>query len=531
MAERGAAAPAVRAANRTGGPALSIEADIRRQVHGLAKRGDHASMIRLLSGALLKLGCPADLSIALLDALRAAGDVAAIGRTARRLARHSPEPDRIAREAARRLPLDSPEAQGLLRLASLVAPGDPTAIAGLVLCLDARGDQGTALRYSRRHEAASGERGTLLRRMAYETWQGQRWRAAVPWFERLADTVPRNLIIRSYLQNAVEKSSRDMVFPGAYPIAGLADRLLPAGDRTSVLFVGARGENLDIRFRGIPANRLEVIGVDPELAKASDPASTGIAVRYLRDALSDREEERTFYETSSGGGSSLFRPSPSAARYMSPVGRSWGEMLEVAAEHRMRTTSVDAIRARGDLGRVDALYVNIQGGELAVLEGGREAFADTVAVQVETSFISHYEGAPDWRAVDRELLAQGFVLVDVRNLMTAGRTKVGFRAHPDNRLGYDRWPSWQLAEAHLLYLRDPVEPANRGVRLFRRTRDWLVFALWAEYYGQVEIALEALMTLVDEPGIVDDPEQVAGIAGAIGPITERYRSYLRVLYP
>jgi len=510
---------------------LSIEADIRRRVQALARQGDHAAVIGVLSGTLLRIGCPFDLSIALIDAYLAAGNLKAIAMVARRLVGHCPEPDRIAREAARRLPVGSPESQTLLRIAAILRPDDPTAVEGLVFAFDARGQSGEALRYTGRHEVTSGQKGMLVRRMAYDNWQGQRWRAAVPWLERLAGMVPHNLMVRTYLQNAVEKSSRDQVFPGAYPMAGLADRLLPADDRTSVLFVGARGENLDIRFRGIPANRLEVIGVDPELATASDPATTGIAVRYLRDALSDREEERTFYETRSGGGSSLFRPSASAARYMNPVGQSWGEMLKVVEENRMRTTSVDAIRKRGELGRVDALYVNIQGGELAVLEGGREVFADTVAVQVETSFISHYEGAPDWRAVDRELLAQGFVLVDVRNLMTAGRTKVDFRVHPDNRLGYDRWPSRQLAEAHLLYLRDPVDPERRGTRLFRRTRDWLVFALWAEYYGQVEIALEALMTLAEEPGLVEDPEQVAGIAGAIGAITDRYRSYLRVLYP
>lgn len=510
---------------------LDAEAELRQRAKDLAKRGEHAALAGLLANAMWDLGYPIDLSIDLLDACRLARDRRALATNALRLVRYSAEPQRIAVEAARRMPMAWAEAVAFLRLAAVLVPDKASTVDGLVRFLDGRGAADEAQRQARHHDILTATPGGMSRRYAYEAWLGGRWAKAAAWFERLVAIVPGDFRVRSLQQVAFERWSKERAFPGTLPIAGLLDRLLPAGERTSMLIIGARDENINQRFRGIPPGRLEVIGVDPELGKVSDPAATEIAVRYLREVLSDRVEDRSFYETRNGGGSSLFRPAAAAARYMGPTGLSWGEQLRVAAERPVRTSSVDAVRQHGGLGRVDALYVNIQGGELAVLRGGRRTFADTVAVQVEVSFISHYEGAPDWRAVDTELVDQGFSLVDLRSLNSAGRTKVGFRGRTDNRLGYDRWPSRQLAEAHLLYLRDPLDLASRGEALFRSARDWLVFAVWAEHYGQIEIALEALMTLVDEPGLVEDPENVAGLAAGLGAVVERYRSYLGTHFP
>jgi FkbM family methyltransferase len=440
------------------------------------------------------------------------------------------EPGRIAWEAAERMDEAAPGALRLARIAMVLSPREPVATACLANCLDAAGAFEAALANARRHEALTGKPGQLASRQASHAWSRKRWESAALWFDRLIETTPDHLRHRSFRQSILEQRARERAFPETLPIAALVDRLLPAGDRSSVLFVGARGEDMETRFRGMPPGRLEVVGIDPELGQTSDPAATGLALRYLRDILSDRDEERTFYETRSGGGSSLFPASADAGRYTSASGKDWGEQLEVVARSQVRTTSVDAIRDRGDLGRVDALYVNVQGGELAVLRGGRRSFADTVAVQVEVSFIEHYAGAPGWDRVNAELVDQGFVLVDIRSVQGVRRTRVGLEARPDNRIGFNRWPSWQLAEAHLLYLRDPVDPARRGDRLFRSTRDWLVFALWAEYYGQIDIALEALMTLAEQPALVDDPAAAAVLATEVEPVLERYRAYFRRHY-
>ncbi|MEQ9331534.1 FkbM family methyltransferase [Thalassobaculum sp.] len=512
------------------GPEPWSTEDFYRRGRELIAGEAYSELLALIWDGLPRLQYPARLSIELLETYWRAGWTAEIEAAARRLLPHVQEPGRIAWEAAERMDEAAPSALRLARIAIVLSPHEPAATACLVNCLDAAGELGAALANARRHEALTGKPGQLASRQASHSWTQKRWESAAIWFDRLIETTPDHLRHQSFRHNIIEQRARERAFPGTLPIAGLVDRLLADGDRTSVLFVGARGEDMEARFRGMPPRRLEVIGIDPELGTASDPDGMGIALRYLRDILSDRDEERTFYETRSGGGSSLFPASAQAGRYTSAAGWSWGEQLEVVSRTQVRTTSVDAIRDRGDLGRVDALYVNVQGGELAVLQGGRRVFEDTVAVQVEVSFVEHYAGAPRWELVNAELVEQGFVLVDIRSVQGVRRTRVGLPARPDNRLGFNRWPSWHLAEAHLLYLRDPVDPARRGGRLFRSTRGWLVFALWAEYYGQIDIALEALMTLADEPSLVEDPTSAAALAAEVEPILERYRAYFRRHY-
>lgn len=506
------------------------KAEFYRRGQELVARKAYAELRDLIWDALPHLQYPPRLAIELLETYERAGWTDEIEAAVRRLLPHSPEPGRIAWAASERMDEAEPGALWLARAAMMLSPGEPVAAGRVVICLDAAGEFEAAVGNVRRHEVLTGKPGRLTSRMASASWNRKRWDSAAIWFDRLIEGTPDHLRHRSFRHTIDEQRARERAFPGTLPIAGLVDRLLADGDRTSVLFVGARGEDMEARFRGMPPRRLEVIGIDPELGTASDPDGMGIALRYLRDILSNRDEERTFYETRSGGGSSLFPASASAGRYTSASGQNWGEQLDVVSRTQVRTTSVDKIRERGDLGRVDALYVNVQGGELAVLAGGRRVFEDTVAVQVEVSFIDHYAGAPRWEQVNAELVEQGFVLVDIRSVQSVRRTRVGLQARPDNRLGFNRWPSWQLAEAHLLYLRDPVDPARRGGRLFRSTRDWLVFALWAEYYGQIDIALEALMTLAEEPALVEDPASVATLAVEIEPILEGYRAYFQRHY-
>jgi len=511
-------------------PAPWSKADFVRRGQQLLESKSYAALIDLMWEALPHVDYSPALSTELFEVYRRAGRQVDIEKAAWRLIRLSRHPNRIAREAAIRLDRRSRRADALAQFAMVVAPDDPASVASLVACLDGKEEFTQALRNARRHEVITGRIGQLVGQRAEAAWVGKRWTAAAMWHGRLVEQSPRHLRLRALLQVAIEQRARERAFPDVLPIARLADRLLPEGDRTAILFVGARGEDVEARFRGIAPARLEVIGIDPELGAASDPDGSGIALRYLRDILADEDGERTFYETRRGGGSSLFPASASAARYTSASGQDWGGQLQVVESRTVRTTSVDAIRDRGDLGRVDALYVNVQGGELAVLQGGRRAFEDTVAVQVEVSFIEHYAGAPRWEQVNAELVEQGFVLVDIRSVQSVRRSRAGLPARPVNRIGFNRWPSWQLAEAHLLYLRDPVDPARRGGRLFRSTRDWLVFAVWAEYYGQVDIALEALMTLAEEPGLVDDPASAAVLAAEIEPVLERYRAYFRRHY-
>jgi FkbM family methyltransferase len=81
------------------------------------------------------------------------------------------------------------------------------------------------------------------------------------------------------------------------------------------------------------------------------------------------------------------------------------------------------------------LKLDVQGNELAVLQGGSTTLANTVAVQTEVSFASLYEGGTAWLDLCAYLQERGF---------TARYLEPGFE---DPRTGY-------MQQADFLFLRD-----------------------------------------------------------------------------
>lgn len=65
---------------------------------------------------------------------------------------------------------------------------------------------------------------------------------------------------------------------------------------------------------------------------------------------------------------------------------------------------------RDELPRPDVLKMDIQGGELDVLESAHGTLSEAVAVIPEVRFAQMYENEPMWAEIDLELRDQGFVL-------------------------------------------------------------------------------------------------------------------------
>ena len=96
---------------------------------------------------------------------------------------------------------------------------------------------------------------------------------------------------------------------------------------------------------------------------------------------------------------------------------------------------------------VDLLKIDIQGGELSALTGGRRVLSDAVAVQTEVGFHRLYEDQPTFADVDLELRRQGFV----------PHSFVATRTWPLSPVPWaDRLEraARHLVEADLLYVRD-----------------------------------------------------------------------------
>lgn len=142
----------------------------------------------------------------------------------------------------------------------------------------------------------------------------------------------------------------------------------------------------------------------------------------------------------SDGFSSLFEPDAAQLELLT----DFPKLAQVVQREQVPTVRLDDIT---EIDGVDLLKMDVQGGELAVLDGGEMQLRDCVAVQTEVGFHRLYEGAPTFGDVDRKL----------RDLGLRPAAFVSVRTWPLAPTQWaDPWESdaRQLVEADVLYVRD-----------------------------------------------------------------------------
>ena len=168
---------------------------------------------------------------------------------------------------------------------------------------------------------------------------------------------------------------------------------------------------------------------------------------YLPHCVGDGQSH-TLHICAASGMSSLFKPDP---RYLA-LFNDFDLLGEVTSSIPVDTRRLDDIN---EISELDFLKIDIQGGELAVFEAGRQKLRDAVFVQTEVSFMPLYENQPMYWEIDRELRAQGFVPHSFANLKHWPVTPY---ANPDNyRQGIN-----QLLEADAVYVKDFVDTDSLG---------------------------------------------------------------------
>jgi len=204
--------------------------------------------------------------------------------------------------------------------------------------------------------------------------------------------------------------------PGpAAPSARLAALL--ESRRVVVADVGAR-HGAPLRWRPL-RSLVSVIGFEPDaeecgrLNAAAEPQE-----RFLPVALAGAPGRRAFYVCRDPGCSSLYRPNAELVREF-----PFGSEMEVVAETTLEVTTLDAALAAEGV-EPDVLKLDAQGAELEILEGGPNAVAATLAIELEVEFAPQYRGQPLFADVDRHLRAAGFALLALRR--TAWRHRSAF---------------------------------------------------------------------------------------------------------
>jgi FkbM family methyltransferase len=121
--------------------------------------------------------------------------------------------------------------------------------------------------------------------------------------------------------------------------------------------------------------------------------------RYLPYAVGDGAAHMLNICRSSGM-TSLFEPGPIS---LFDVFKALGEVIE---QHKLQTLKLDEI---SEIDHLDFLKMDIQGSELAVLQGGSAKLSQAVAIQTEVSFMTLYKNQPVFGEIDLEMRRQGFI--------------------------------------------------------------------------------------------------------------------------
>lgn len=303
--------------------------------------------------------------------------------------------------------------------------------------------------------------------------------------------------------------------------------LLPPDEKITILDIGARRfeEGFALQWRDIPHHRLSVIGFEPDPAECQRMqavlADMGVEGRFHPCGLWDADGEMPFYTTSPPLGSSCLEPDEAlAARYR----YSWADQatdMGLAPVRRGRTNArrLDSLAEElgpETLGRVDYANLDVQGGELAVLNGGRRLLSQALCLKLEIWFQRRYRGCALFAEVDSLVRAMGFELFAMDLSSGVGRTASPVNA---NRILGRPHSVGQVFTSDALYFADPADPHSLGP--VRR----LKLAILAEIMGQIEFAFEQFGLAADSAdldGLCKDA-LVAGLARAAAGYQAQYR--------
>jgi FkbM family methyltransferase len=177
--------------------------------------------------------------------------------------------------------------------------------------------------------------------------------------------------------------------------------LLPALPPIKILDIGAMDVGEAPYQPLLDALPCEVLGFEPveeECRRLNASAKPGF--RFLPHVIGDGSDQ-TFHECAYAYNSSLLEPDTDF------LGRFTGlsELFSIVETRPVRTRRLDDIpEAAG----TDLLKMDVQGGELMVLQGADRTLRDALLVHTEACFAPMYRKQPLFADIDRHLRERGF---------------------------------------------------------------------------------------------------------------------------
>ena len=226
----------------------------------------------------------------------------------------------------------------------------------------------------------------------------------------------------------------------------------------------------------LSAGLCRVTGFEPqqqallELQKKKGPNE-----RYLPYAVGDGGVH-TLNMCRSSGMTSLFEPDPATLGLFDVL----KPMAEVTHRLPLQTRKLDDI---SEIHHLDFLKIDIQGGELAVFQGGKVKLSQTVVIQTEISFVTLYKNQPGFGDIDLEMRSQGFIPHCFAAVKQWPIAPCVINNNPRQAIN-------QLLEADIVYVRDFSRPELMSDEQLKH------LALIAHHcYGSIDLALRCVLFL------------------------------------
>jgi FkbM family methyltransferase len=211
-----------------------------------------------------------------------------------------------------------------------------------------------------------------------------------------------------------------------------------------ILDIGAMAEGADRYAPLLEQELASVVGFEPNRAQLALLLEARLPRKRYLPYFLGKGGPATFYLTEYAGCASLFEPDPAIIDLFLSIGTVPTANFHVVKKLPVETTRLDDVPG---LPAADYLKLDIQGGELDVLQNATRTLASALVLEIEAEFIPLYKNQPLFGDIQSFLRTQGFLLHKFID--------IGGRALRPLRLGENPFePISQILFADAIFVRD-----------------------------------------------------------------------------
>jgi FkbM family methyltransferase len=181
--------------------------------------------------------------------------------------------------------------------------------------------------------------------------------------------------------------------------------ILPEIPSIKIVDVGAMdvGPESDA-YHDLPgAMTCQVVGFEPVVEECAKLNAQGLPNRVFLPYVIGDGSVQTFHQCAEAYNSSLLEPNMPLLEQFT----DFAELFRVVATSPVQTKRLDDV---GEASGAEFLKLDVQGGELMVLDGAPNTLRDVLVIHTEAEFVPLYKGQPLFGDLDARLRAAGFVL-------------------------------------------------------------------------------------------------------------------------